>query len=300
MDVVETLRIFVLIAETRSLSGVARARGVSPSTVTLSLQKLEDRARAALVNRTTRRLSLTPEGERLLENARRILADIDQALDTLGEDGAVAGDIRITSTNDLGRSRIAPLVDSFMALHPHVRIHLILTDSVIDLVQEGYDLGIRTGPLQDSRLRARLLMRGGRRICAAPDYWRRTGRPGHPRDLSGHNCMVLARPGAPQNNWRFIEDGREFSVKVDGDRSANDGEALRRWAIIGNGVVLKADWDIVEDRTTGRLESVLDDFMLDDINLYAVYPAGHVTPRRIDAFLDHLSEHFAKTGTHTA
>lgn len=296
MDVVESLRVFVLIADQQSLSAVARSRGVSPSTVTLALQRLEERAQTTLINRTTRRLSLTPEGERLLENARRILEDIDRTLDKLAEDSSLSGDIRITTTNDLGRSRIAPLVDSFMAEHPRLRIQLMLTDAVVDLVQEGFDLGIRTGPLQDSRLKARLLTRGGRRICASPDYWARAGRPAHPRDLASHNCMVLARPGAPQNNWRFVEDEREYAVKVEGNRSANDGEALRRWALDGAGVVLKADWDIMDDRAAGRLESVLDSYVSDSVNLYAVYAAARPTPRRITAFVDHLVAAFGGSG----
>lgn len=293
MDLFESLRIFVSIAEQGSLSAVARARGLSPSTVTLGLQKLEERVQAGLVTRTTRRLSLTPEGERFLEDARRILAELDRAMEALAEGGPLSGEIRITSTNDFGRSRLTPLIDSFITQHPAVQVRLMLTDAVVDLVDEGFDLGVRTGPLQDSRLMARLLMRGARRICASPDYWRSMGRPEHPRDLAVHNCMVLARTKAPQSAWRFHENGREFTVKVGGDRSANDGEVLRGWAVAGAGVVLKADWDITEDMTSGRLESVLDSYVSDDVNLYAVYAGGRPLAHRVTAFLDHLSRSLA-------
>lgn len=289
MDLIESLRIFVAIAEENSLSSVARARGVAASTITLTLKRLEEHANTSLVTRTTRQLSLTPEGDRFLEDARRILADIDDAFEKLVNDGPLTGDIHVTSTNDFGRRRVAPIVEDFMRHHPNVRVHLMLTDAVVDLVQEGFDLGIRTGPLQDSRLVARPLMRGGRRICASPIYWDNAGRPQHPRDLTGHNCMVLARPGAPQNAWRFNENGRDFTIKVNGDRTANDGETLRRWAISGAGVVLKADWDIADDLSRGRLESVLDAFIDAGTNLYAVYPSGRTLSRRLMIFLDYLS-----------
>lgn len=293
MNLLESLRLFVLIVEDGSLSSVARARGVAPSTVTLALQRLEERAQTALINRTTRRMSLTPEGERLFDEARRILDEVDGLFDTLATGGPLSGAVRVTTTNDLGRSQIAPFVGAFIANHPRVRVHLTLTDGVIDLVQEGFDVGIRTGPLQDSQLKTRLLVRGGRRVCASPDYWRERGRPRHPRDLADHNCMVLARPNALQNSWRFREEGREFTVKVDGDRTANDGEVLRAWACDGHGAVLKVDWDIVEDIRAGRLETALDDFTIDDVNLYAVYPAGAGPAPRVSAYLDHLSEHFS-------
>ncbi|MCD9028290.1 LysR family transcriptional regulator [Luteimonas sp. BDR2-5] len=289
MDQLDTLRLFVAIADRGSLSAVARAWALSPSTVTLALQQLEERLGARLVVRTTRRLSLTAEGERFLGDCRRILGQLDDAMQGLGEGGQLSGEIRITVTNDFGRAQLAPLLDRFLALHPGVRIALVLTDGVVDLVDGGYDIGIRTGPLQDSRLRARRLLAGARRVCAAPAYWRRAGVPRHPRELAAHNCLVLDRPGAPQSNWRFQEAGREFAVKVGGNRTANDGGVLREWAVAGGGVVMKAGWDIGDDLAAGRLQPVLDDFRIDDINLYAVHAAGQRTPHRVAALIEFLA-----------
>lgn len=289
MDQFNALRLYVAVAESGSLSAVARAQTLSPSTVTLSLQRLEERVGARLVTRTTRRLSLTPEGERFLLDCRRILADLDEAMAAVADQGPLRGDIRVTATNDLGRNTLAPLLHDFMEANSGVQVTLMLSDGVIDLVDDSYDLALRMGQLPDSGLTARLLMRGSRRVCAAPSYWRRHGNPGHPRDLADHNCMVLARPGAPQSTWQFQQDGRVFGVRVQGDRTANDGSTLRHWAIAGAGVVLKSDLDIEGDLAAGRLETVLDGFRHGDVNLYAVHPAGRRPSRRVAALIDFLA-----------
>lgn len=289
MDQLDTLRAFVAIAERGSLSAVARAWAVSPSTVTTALQRLEARLGAPLVSRTTRRLSLTPEGERFLADCRRILGELDEAMHGVAERDTLQGGIRITATHDFGRNRLPAILDRFVALHPGIRLSLTLSDGVMDLVEGGYDIGVRTGPLQDSRLRSRLLLRGARVVCATPSYWRRVGRPRHPRDLAALNCLVLDRPGAPQSNWRFQEGGREFSVKVDGDRTANDGGLLRQWALEGVGVVLKASWDVEADLRARRLQAVLEDYAIGEINLYAVYPAAQRPARRVSALLDYVA-----------
>jgi DNA-binding transcriptional LysR family regulator len=289
MDQFSLLRLFVAVADLGSLSAVARAQGLSPSTVTLGLQRLEERVGARLVTRTTRRLSLTPEGERFLANCRRILSDLDEAMDEVSDRGPLRGEIRVTATNDLGRNTLAPLVHEFMEANHGVQILLMLSDAVVDLVEDSYDLALRMGQLPDSGLTARLLMRGARRVCASPAYWRRHGRPEHPRDLAGHNCIVLARPGAPQSSWQFQDEGHTFGVRVRGDRTANDGGTVRSWAIAGAGVVLKFDLDIAQDLAAGRLESVLDDFSLGVVNLHAVHPAGRHPSRRVAALIDFLA-----------
>ncbi|WP_018897738.1 LysR substrate-binding domain-containing protein [Rhizobium sp. 2MFCol3.1] len=290
MDRFDLLRLFVMIADHGSLSAAARAQALSASTVTLGLQRLEERVGARLVVRTTRRLSLTHEGERFLLDCRRILSDLEEAMDGVADHGALQGDIRVTATSDLGRSRIAPLVDEFMKLHTGVRIALTLSDAVIDLVESGYDLGFRIGQLRDSRLTARLLLHGKRHVCAAPSYWEQMGRPKHPRDLSRHNCMVLAEPEALKAHWHFQEDGRQFSVRVEGDRTSNDGAVLRDWAVKGAGIVLKSSLDIMDDLAANRLEPVLDDFALAESNLYAVHPAGRRPSRRVRALVDYFSQ----------
>ncbi|MFJ3481813.1 LysR family transcriptional regulator [Pseudomonas sp. NPDC090202] len=291
MNQLELMRLFVHIAEEGSLSAAARALAVSASTVTLGLQQLEQRVGARLITRTTRRLSLTAEGERLLQDCRRLLQEMDALLDDVAGSGELTGPIRLTTTNDFGRRRIAPLVTGFMAEHPGVQVELFLTDTAMDLVEYGFDVGLRTGPLKDSRLRARLLISGRRTTSAAPAYWERMGRPQHPRELERHNCLVLSRPDAPMRNWKFSDNGAPLVVKISGDRSANDGEILRHWAVDGVGVLSKSDWDIADDVRAGRLETVLDDYAWGDMNLYAVYPDSRQGSRRVAALIEYLVKH---------
>jgi DNA-binding transcriptional LysR family regulator len=297
MDRLDLLRLFVTIAETGSLSAAACVRNISTSTVTLGLQRLEDRVSARWINRTTRRLSLTNEGTRFLAQCRQILGDIEDALDDLSENGPLKGEIRVTCTNDFGRNRLVSIIDDFIATHPGVQFSLILSDGVIDLTDNNFDLAIRIEWERSADVSSRLLVMGARSIVATTDYWDRHGRPEHPRDLRNFNCLTLARPDAPQINWTFQENGREFSVRVHGDRAANDGGALRHWALNNGGVILKWNFDIEADLAEGRLEAVLTDYEIAGYNLYTVYGKGSRISRRAKAFVDHLSERLTKPGS---
>jgi DNA-binding transcriptional LysR family regulator len=183
-----------------------------------------------------------------------------------------------------------------MERHSDVQVDLLLSDGVVDLVEQRMDLALRTGPLPDSNLRARLLLQGPRLVVAAPEYWQTHGKPKHPNDLTLHNCLVLARPGYPQSAWPFVENGRTFSVKVSGNRNANDGGALRDWAIRGRGIVLKVEWDVRTDIKAGRLEAALESYVAERIDLYAVY-AGVTPSRRVSALIDFLAIKLASEET---
>ncbi|WP_339112033.1 LysR family transcriptional regulator [Thioclava sp. GXIMD2076] len=289
MDRIDLLEIFTAIADLGSMAAVARARGQTPSRITASLKRLEDIAGVQLVQRSTRKLSLTPEGDLFLADCRRILQQIDSAFDRAAPHGSLRGRIRITTTNDLGRTRLPPIIDSFLASNPDIRIDLMLNDGVTDIVGSGIDLAIRTGPLKDSSLKSRLLLRGTRQVCAAPGYWDRHGRPSHPRDLAKHNCLIINRDGAPQSTWHFNDGDEHISVPVSGDRSANDGGAVREWAIAGGGVALKSSNDIQPDIQAGRLEAVLEEYSRGEVNIYAVTPGDARPARRVEAFIEHLA-----------
>jgi DNA-binding transcriptional LysR family regulator len=161
MDTLEALRLYVAIAETGSFSAAARQVSVSTSTVTVALQQLEEQARVSLITRSTRRLSFTFEGRRFLADARKLLADWDASIAGV-QDGPLRGPIRMTATQDFGRTEVAPLIDRFLDLHPAVQIALHLSDGVVDLVEQDIDLALRNGPLADSALKARLMLRGRR------------------------------------------------------------------------------------------------------------------------------------------
>jgi DNA-binding transcriptional LysR family regulator len=291
MDTLEALRLFVSIAETGSLSAAARRESVATSTVTVALQQLEEQARVSLITRSTRRLSFTFEGRRFLADARKLLADWDASIAGV-QDGPLRGPIRITATQDFGRSEVAPLIDRFLEVHPAVQIALHLSDGVVDLVEQDIDVALRNGPLADSALKARLILRGRRVVCAAPSYWQAHSPPKHPDELSGHNCLVHPRPGSTFSAWSFTDDGKPLSVRVAGNRVANDGGVLRQWAIDGHGVIMRNAWDIRRELAAGTLVTALDSFVTSNANLYAV-TAGSVSSQRVRTLIDFLAEHLA-------
>lgn len=288
MDRIDALRFFIDVAEMGSFSSVARQRTVATSTVALAVSQLEEEFGARLMTRSTRRLVFTHEGETLLTDARRVLSEWDAAKSGVKTDGPLSGPIRVTATNDFGRKHLRPLLDAFQDLHPEVNLTLLLSDNAVDVLQDHIDLALRSGPLPSSSLRARLLLRGDRLVCASPAYWRKAGKPQHPQDLIGHNCIVLARPGAPLSPWPFVQDGKAFNVKVSGDRQVSDGDILREWALEGRGVVLKNHWDIRQNIRDGELETVLDDYVSGRIDLYAVQPPGSPS-RRVSALVDFIA-----------
>ncbi|MBT9386846.1 LysR family transcriptional regulator [Pseudooceanicola sp. CBS1P-1] len=293
MDDLRTMRLFVAIAEAGSLSAVARTWGVAPSTVTLGLQRLEERLGTQLVLRSTRQLSLTHDGELFLNRCRMLLGSVDELMSGFSDEGPLTGEIRMTATNDFGRRRISPLIGDFLALHPGVTVQLYFSDAMVDLVEGGFDIGIRTGPLPDSDLRARLLMRGRKCVCAAPAYWDRHGRPRHPKELADHACLVLGTPSAYQSFWNFRDGSSPLRVRVAGNRRVNDGETLRRWAVAGAGVIMKSSFDIDEELANGQLETVLDDYLSDSTNIYAVTPIRSHDVRRVRMLVDFLGENLA-------
>jgi len=289
MDTLDALRLFVSIAEAGNLSAAARQQSVATSTVTLALQQLEERVAAPLITRSTRKLTFTHEGEQFLAYARRFLAEWDGSIDGIRQDGPLKGPIRLTATRDFGRLQLVPIIDRFMQLHPEVQITLLLGDGVVDLIEHNLDLALRNGPLVDSNLRSRALIRSQRIICATPQYWRSHGKPSHPEKLAKHNCLVLHRPGVPFSTWPFVIDGKPVAVRVSGNRVANDGGVLRHWALQGYGVMIKNRWEVRDEIEQGLLETALDGYVPAHVDLYAVTPGG-APNRRVSALVAFLAE----------
>ncbi|AHE53218.1 LysR family transcriptional regulator [Sphingomonas sanxanigenens] len=288
MDRIDAMRLLLDVSEAGSFSSVARQRAIATSTVALAISQLEEELGVNLMVRSTRKLVFTHEGELMLADARRIVSEWDAALSGMREDGPLSGPIRITATNDFGRVRLRPLLDAFQERHPGIQVTLLLSDSSVDLIEEHIDLAIRSGPLPDSAMRARMLIRGPRIVCASPEYWSRAGVPTHPRDLEDHNCIVLARPGAPLSTWPFREAGKILNVKVRGDRQASDGDVLREWGAAGAGVILKNQWDVRHELEAGTLTTALDEFVPWQVDLFAVH-AGAPPSRRVAALIEFLT-----------
>jgi len=184
---------------------------------------------------------------------------------------------------------LALMVDRFLLEHPAVKITLHFADDVVELVGNDIDVALRFGPLNDSSLMARLLLRGSRVVCASPAYWNERGVPRKPDDLTEHNCLVHARPDAASAAWPFLVEGKPISVRVQGDRVANDSGALRDWALAGRDVIRRGALGIRKELSTGQLVTALDVFSVGDANLYAV-TTGQLRNQRVIAFIDFLEQ----------
>jgi DNA-binding transcriptional LysR family regulator len=284
------LALLVRIAEKGGLAAAGRDLGLSPATVSERLVSLEAHYGAKLLNRTTRSISLTDEGRVLVEGAKRLLAEADE-LEALIRHGAekLSGPIRVSAPFDLGSNRIAPLLDNFLELHPNLQIDLSLTDSYVDLVGQGIDVGVRFGNLKDSQLHARKIGENRRIVCASPDYIKRHGAPQHPNELQNHNCILMRFGESIDNEWSFRSGSKDFTVRVKGNRITNDGAQVRKWCVQGFGVVLKSIWDVEHHLACGELVQLLADFAPPPSTLQIVYADGQGMPRRTRMLIDHLA-----------
>lgn len=293
-DLASSLEFFVLLARHRNLSTVARQLDLTPPAATKRLAQLEARLGVRLVNRTTRSISLTPEGETYLHYATRILADVREMEEVVSSSGSVPkGLLRINATLGFGRTAIAPIVSEFALHHPQVEVQLDVTDRPIDLVESGVDLGIRFGALPDQRLVARRVLSNRRFLCAAPRYLARHGTPASLRDLADHQCIIHRQNEDAYGVWRFTRDGRAETVKVHGALSSNDGDIVLNWALDGHGILVRSEWDLAKYLESGRLRVVLPEFILPSADLFVYYPSKRDLSARARAFIDFLMARFA-------
>ncbi|WP_194722512.1 LysR substrate-binding domain-containing protein [Noviherbaspirillum malthae] len=292
-DNLSELAFFSVLARKDSLSAAARELDITPPAVTKRLAQMEQRLGVRLVNRTTRTLSLTSEGELYLEHAGRILAAMKEMEEQLraGRD-APQGLLRVNATLGFGRTTIAPLVSKFARRYPDVEVQLQLTDRPINLVEEAFDLGIRFGELPDTRLSARRIMSNKRFLCAAPAYLKKHSEPASPEDLGSHNCIVHRQNDDAHGIWRLQKGRRTDTVKVGGTLSSNDGDVVLNWALEGHGILVRSEWDVAKYLQSGRLRIVLPDYNLEPADLFVFYPSRRNMPAKVRAFIDFLAEEF--------
>lgn len=289
----ENLTLFLSIVEKGGMAVAGRDLGLSPATVSERLVMLETYYGARLLTRTTRSISLTDEGKELVKGARRILAEAEEvnARIKLGVE-KISGSIHISAPVDLGRNRIAALLDMFVLKHPEISIDLILNDGYVDLVAQGIDLALRHGTLSDSTLRSKSLGDNQRIICASPDYLETNGTPQQPADLIHHNCILMRFGNQIDNEWQFLIGNRNKTMRVQGNRMVNDGELVRTWCRAGHGIALKSIWDVGEDLKSGALVQILKDFTPEPTKLQLVYPSGAIQPRRVRLLIDEMAVWF--------
>ena len=290
------LGFFTLLARQPSLAAAAQALGVTPPAVSRRLAALEKRLGVRLLNRTTRRLSLTPEGERYLEDGEQILRDIENLERSLAASRETPrGLLRLNATFGFGRRHLAPLVSAFAKSWPDVEIMLQLTDRPLDLTEHAMDIGIRFGAPPDARILARKIASNRRLLCAAPAYLAQHGHPAQPRDLLNHACIVIRENNAAFNNWQLTDGKQQTMVKVRGPLSTNHGEIAVDWALAGHGIILRSEWDVAAYLRTGQLVRVLEPWIGNSADIHAIYPQRHHLSATVRVFLDFLAEHFAET-----
>ncbi|QVQ25568.1 LysR family transcriptional regulator [Achromobacter deleyi] len=292
-DLASELQFFVLVARLGSLSAAARQLDLTPPAATKRLALMERRLGVRLVNRNTRSISLTNEGETYLTYATRILADLREMEDAVSSSGAEPrGLIRVNATLGFGRTAIAPLVSDFARRYPQVEVELEVTDRPVDLVEGGFDLAIRFGELPDKRLSARRVMTNRRFLCASPHYLKAFGTPAALADLANHRCIIHRQNDEAHGVWRFTHAGRAEVVKVTGGLSSNDGDIVLGWALDGHGILVRSEWDLAKYLESGRLRVVLPEFTLPSADLFVYYPQRRNQTARTRAFIDFLVEAF--------
>ena len=293
MDRLAAIEAFVKVAETQSFSEAARRLRTSKSAVSRNVGALETELGARLFHRTTRSLTLTEAGQGYFERASRILGDLAEANLAVSQlQAAPRGRLRVNAPMSFGFLHLAPALPDFLALYPEVAVDLIMNDRFVDLVDEGFDVAVRIGALEDSSLIARRLAPIRRVICASPAYLRERGPPLAPEDLKTHDCLCNSNIAAARE-WRFVgADGKPLSINVSGRFSANNGDALRIAALGGLGIVSLPSFFVGRDLRAGKLVTVLEDFIPRDIGLHAVYPhSRHLSPK-VRAFVDFLADRF--------
>lgn len=288
------LAFFSTLARQPSLALAAPQLGISAPAVSRRLAKLEARLGVRLLNRTTRRLSLTPEGERYLEEGERLLREIAALEASLAQGREQPrGLLRINATFGFGRRHLAPALADFARTWPEVEAVLQLSDRPLDLTAEAFDLGIRFGAPPDARVLARKLASNRRLLCAAPAYLAQAGTPRQPRDLLGHACIVIRENEAAFNNWQLSDGRQQQTIKVRGPLSANHGEIAVDWALAGLGVLLRSEWDVAGYLRSGELVRVLPDWQGSEADIHAVYPQRHHLSATVRVFIDFLVARFA-------
>ncbi len=287
------LAFFVQLVKFGSLAATARELNLTPPAISKRLARLEQRLGVRLLNRTTRSISLTAEGELYLGNAQRILSEIEELERQVSSSRAEPrGLLRVNAPLGFGRTHISEAISSFIRRYPEVEVQLHLTDRPMNLPDDSIDVAIRFGELPDSRLIARKIAVNRRRLCAAPAYLKAFGQPQTPEELARHNCIVLRQNDSASGIWRLSQGKKTESIKVSGTLSSNDGEVALNWALDGHGILLRAEWNLARYLRSGQLVEILTNYQTPPADVYAVYLERLNLSAKVSCFHDHLRDFF--------
>lgn len=297
MGKLKQIEAFVDVVEKGSMARAALGQNITPVMLGRRIDALEKRLGVKLMHRTTRHLTLTEQGTVFLDHCRKLLDDLGHAEKIISEGRHKAtGHLVVSAPAAFGRKHVAPHAPGFVAANPDVQISFNLTDRVVDLVREGYDISIRIGGAIDPNFVAVKLASNRRVVCATPDYFERNGIPRTLGDLDQHNCLAFNLQGGQQRGWYFQQGGKPVTVRVNGNLDCNDGELLHRWASEGLGLAWRSTWEIQNQLASGELITVLDEYALPHYDIMAVYPQQRHLPAKIRFFIDALKTIYAQPG----
>lgn len=290
MDRIDLMKAYLAVADAGSFTGAATRMQSTPQLVSKYVRALEDEMGAQLFHRTTRKVSPTETGRALYARAQQIVEDFETLKTDLGQDRArPTGTLRLTAPTGIGMQRMAPLVSDFLSMYKEMEIDLHLSDRFVDLLDEGFDLAIRIGALQDSTLVARKLAPSSVLLCASPAYLAENGTPTHPRDLDGHRCIIDTnfRAGAI---WRFQDGNQTLRIRAQGPLRVNSASIVHNLLLRDQGIGMVPSFQVQADVNAGKLVSLLPGFLQSDINIYAVYPPNRHLSAKTRAFVDFLAD----------
>ena len=293
----EDLRVFLTVVRKGGFAAAAEELGLSPAYVSKRIQILETTLGSRLLHRTSRRVALTDDGERVQRWAVRILDDVQQLQDELSEaHTAPRGRLHLCSSFGFGRNHVAPAISLLTEQYPELEIRLDVFDRVVDIVHEGFDLEIHVGDDIAGQHIGRRLVTNNRVLCASPDYLTRRGVPESLQDLQQHDCLVLKERDNAFGIWQLQGPEGEASVRVSGPLSSNSGEIVLQWALDGRGVLLRSMWDVKPLLDQGRLVQVLADYR-QSADVWAVYPTRLANSGKLRVCVEFLQAHLRQLST---
>jgi DNA-binding transcriptional LysR family regulator len=294
MDNLTGMMVFAQVVQAGSFSKAAENMGMSKSSVSKKVTYLEDRLGVRLLNRTTRKLSLTEVGHVFYERCERIMSEAEEAeLAVTRLQDEPRGHLKISAPVSFGVKHLGRPLAVFLAKYNDLSVDVQLNDRYVDIVDEGFDLAIRIGRLPDSSLIAKKIGVSRLVVCASPEYWQKNAKPNHPRELEDMNCLIytLSRNAG---GWPYQENGTTQLVKIDGDVKANNGDIIRDMAINGSGVAVSPAFIVGQELANGKLQAVLEEYEVEPINIYAVYPHNRHLSAKVRLFVDFLKDWFGQ------
>jgi DNA-binding transcriptional LysR family regulator len=288
----EDLILFVRTAELGSLSGAGRDLRMSPAVESSRIQRLENQMGLRLLNRTTRQVNLTPDGETFFKHCLKILEEVDAAENAVStRRDKPGGALKVSAPTAFSQLHIAPHIPAFIKRHPNIQFQLIASDRFANFVEEKIDVAIRVGELKDSSLIVRRLAKNTRVLCASPDYLKVSPTIKTPTDLEKHNCLLLRFPGSQQFQWTLnTPDGGQTTPTISGTMDSDNGQILTDWCLDGRGISLKSIWEVNSYIADGRLQVIMPDYPPVPHTIHALYPHARFLPPRVRAFIDFMVE----------